>query len=106
MRRRVAWDTIDQFLSSPFLGFHAERDHLARVVFPALEERLRNAKVRLHLTLVDLRVGVENASAADQEAKERQVLSVCLQEVDHCRPFFILLLGDRYGTVMLQERLD
>jgi hypothetical protein len=106
MLRRVAWDTIAEFLSSPFLGFHAERDHLARVVLPELEDRLRRAKLPIHVNLIDLRLGIETASHADQEARERQVLQVCLDEVKRCRPFFILLLGDRYGTVMDRQRLD
>jgi hypothetical protein len=80
----------------------AERDHLRNFVFPELEERLRGR--RHHLEWVDLRLGVSTASYAE-EIRELQVLKVCLDEVRRCRPFLIVLLGDRYGWVPPAERL-
>lgn len=81
----------------------AERDHLRTIVFPALEERLR---ARRHdLEWVDLRIGVATASLSEVELRERQVLKVCLAEVSRCRPFLIVLLGDRYGWVPPEDRL-
>ena len=35
------WHARPLFVSSTFRDMHAERDHLRSVVFPALEERLR-----------------------------------------------------------------
>ena len=35
------WHARPVFLTSTFRDFHAERDHLRNLVFPALEERLR-----------------------------------------------------------------
>lgn len=72
---------------------HAERDHLVKVVFPELRERL--AKLNLYLVDVDLRWGV-----TEEEAEHGKVLQVCLDEVDRCRPFFIGILGERYGSVV------
>jgi telomerase protein component 1 len=46
------WQTRPLFVSSTFRDMHAERDHLWRVVFPALEERLRQRCH--HLEPVDL----------------------------------------------------
>lgn len=46
------WSTARIFVSSTFRDMHAERDHLARVVFPELRERC--AKRWLHLFDVDL----------------------------------------------------
>jgi hypothetical protein len=106
MRPLAAWGTQGVFSSSPFADFHVERDCVQQVVLPALEERLRGANRRLHLSLVDLRLGVETASLADEQAKEALILKVCLDEIDCCRPFFVLLLGDRYGSVMPRERLE
>ncbi len=68
------------------------RDWLARVVFPELRERC--AARELYLTDVDLRWGVTEA-----EAEQGKVLAVCLEEIDRCRPFFLGLLGERYGWV-------
>jgi len=71
---------------------HAERDHLVRVVFPELRERLE--KYRIHLVDIDLRWGV-TAEQADND----MVLDLCLDQIDRCRPFFVGILGQRYGWV-------
>jgi tetratricopeptide (TPR) repeat protein len=81
----------------------AERDHLRLLVFPELEERLRAR--RGFLEWVDLRVGVATASQPDEETRELHVLKVCLDEVKRCRPFLIVLLGDRYGWVPPEHRI-
>lgn len=82
----------------------AERDHLFTHVFPALEDELK--KRRCHLEWVDLRLGVASAKLRDAEARELQVLRVCLSEVRRCRPFLIVLLGDRYGWVPPADRMQ
>ena len=99
----MAWQSRPIFVSSTFADMQAERDHLRTHVFPALEERLRNR--RGHLEWVDLRLGVVAASYQDAEMRELQVLKVCLGEVQRCRPFLIVLLGDRYGWVPPAERI-
>ncbi|HLF83633.1 MAG TPA: DUF4062 domain-containing protein, partial [Blastocatellia bacterium] len=86
------WKTVRVFISSTFRDMHAERDHLVRFVFPELRERC--AKRRLHLVDVDLRWGV-----TEDEAEQGRVLEVCLDEIERCRPFFVGLLGERYGWV-------
>ena len=43
---------------------------------------------------MDLRWGV-----TDEAAAEGKVLPICLEEINRCRPFFIGLLGVRYGWV-------
>jgi tetratricopeptide (TPR) repeat protein len=99
----MAWEARPIFVSSTFADMQAERDHLRTHVFPALEERLRSR--RRHLEWVDLRLGVVAASYQDAEMRELQVLKVCLGEVQRCRPFLIVLLGDRYGWVPPPERI-
>jgi hypothetical protein len=99
----MAWESRPVFVSSTFADMQAERDHLRTHVFPALEERLRSR--RRHLEWVDLRLGVVAASYRDAEMRELQVLKVCLGEVQRCRPFLIVLLGDRYGWVPPPERI-
>ena len=71
------------FISSTFRDMHAERDHLVKVVFPALREELE--KHRVHLVDIDLRWGVTKEQADNDEA-----LDVCLDQIDACRPFEML----------------
>lgn len=94
------WKTVRVFISSTFRDMHAERDHLVKVVFPALRERLE--KYRIHLIDIDLRWGV-----TQEQADNDQALDVCLDQIDTCRPFFIGILGERYGYVSnkLPERV-
>ena len=80
------------FLSSTFRDFHDERRLLVQEVFLALRERLRSRFVEL--VDVDLRWGIPA-----EEAESGRVLGICLDEVDQCRPYFIGLLGERYGWV-------
>jgi tetratricopeptide (TPR) repeat protein len=91
---RVAekWRTVRVFISSTFRDMHAERDHLVKVVFPELRERM--AGRNLYLVDVDLRWGV-----TEEEAEQGKVLEVCFDEIETCRPFFIGILGERYGYV-------
>ena len=71
---------------------HAERDYLIKRVFPELRQRLE--KHRIHLVDVDLRWGVTKEQADNDE-----VLDVCLQQIEKCTPFFVGILGERYGWV-------
>src|SRR4051812_27465296 len=87
----TTWKTVRIFISSPFRDMHAERDHLIKIVFPQLrywcEERF------LHLVDVDLRWGVTEADALKGRA-----VDICLREIDNSRPFFVCVLGGRYGS--------
>src|SRR5947209_8017913 len=70
----------------------AERDGLVKRVFPELRHRFQER--RIHLIDVDLRWGIT------QEQSERgETLSTCLAEIERCRPYFIVMLGERYGWV-------
>ncbi len=87
-----AWRTVRVFISSTFRDMHAERDWLVKRVFPALRERLEPHRV--HLVDIDLRWGVTKEQADNDE-----VLDICLSQIDDCRPFFLGILGERYGWV-------
>lgn len=80
------------FVSSSFRDMHAERDELVKHVFPRLRKLCEDRGVSW--TDVDLRWGV-----TDEQRAEGRVLPICLAEIDHCRPYFIGLLGERYGHV-------
>lgn len=85
-----SWRTVRVFISSTFRDMQAERDHLVKVVFPALRERLE--PYRVHLIDIDLRWGVTR-----EQAESDQALGLCLEQIDEARPFFLGLLGQRYG---------
>ncbi len=100
----LAWPGEDDsrvvrvFVSSTFLDMKAERDILVKEVFPALRARLRTCGVELFE--VDLRWGIT------REQQERgQTLPTLLAEIDRCRPYFICLIGDRYGWTPPEDAL-
>ncbi|KAH3757348.1 Tetratricopeptide repeat protein [Pelomyxa schiedti] len=80
------------FLSSTFLDMQGERDELLKNVFPKIKEQC--AKRGIFFSEVDLRWGI-----TAEQSESGDVLSICLNEIDKCRPFFISLIGDRYGWV-------
>src|SRR5437588_1885393 len=93
------WAAQGLFVSSTFEDMHAERDYLQDVVLPALAEQLRVTRHRLEP--IDLRWGIDTLTLEDtgDEARHLLVLHYCLDSIEKCRPFMIVLLGDRYGWV-------
>jgi hypothetical protein len=85
------WKTIALFISSTFRDMHAECDQLNRVVFPAIEERLKPRRCRI--APIDLRVGVETDSTQTERQSEPQILKVCLAEIELSHPFLPVLLA-------------
>src|SRR5439155_9187096 len=85
------WQTVRVFISSTFRDMHAERDHLVKVVFPALRERLE--KHRIYLDDIDLRWGLTT-----EDTINKKTLLLCLDSIHACRPFFLGMLGDLYGS--------
>jgi hypothetical protein len=84
--------TVRIFVSSTFRDFREERDLLKRKVEPTL--RRRSLDRHVDTTIVDLRWGI-----TDEQASRGMTLPVCLKEVERCRPYFVGLLGHRYGWV-------
>ena len=84
------------FISSTFRDMNFERDILNKRIAPKINHQLRpyNQTIRI----LDLRWGVDTSNMTEQEASER-VLSVCLDTIDNCKPYFIVLIGDRYGYI-------
>ena len=91
--------SIRIFISSTFSDMQSERDALIKKVFPRLSSVAEKRDVRI--VPLDLRWGV-----TEEMAKEGKVIATCLNEIDHSRPFFIGLLGDRYGTCMTKREAD
>jgi tetratricopeptide (TPR) repeat protein len=99
-----AWRSRPVFISSTFADMHWERDYLETHAFSVLAERLRER--RHHLETIDLRLGVETASQTDIVRRELKVLKVCLKEIRRSRPFFVGIIGDRYGWVPPEGRME
>ena len=91
------------FVSSTFKDMQFERDLLQTYAIPTLNERLREYGERAYFG--DLRWGV-NTSDMDSDEGNRKVLKVCLDEIDNCKPYMIVLIGERYGWIPAQELID
>ncbi|MBN1571325.1 MAG: DUF4062 domain-containing protein, partial [Acidobacteria bacterium] len=88
------------FISSTFKDMHAERDHLVTVVFPELRERCE--RLGLEFFDVDLRWGVPEKGVDGEQANS---WNYCRQWIDRVEPFFVCILGQRYGWVPSPEQL-
>jgi hypothetical protein len=89
----VRWARVNVFISSTFNDMHAERDYLVKRVIPDLQEWCERHKLRL--IDVDLRWGVTEEDAT----RNRNVIPICLHNIDECRPFFLCFLGQRVGWI-------
>ena len=83
---------IRVFVSSTFRDMQLERDELVKRVFPRIRRLCEQRGVSW--SEVDLRWGV-----TDEQKAEGDVLPICLAEIERTRPYFIGLLGQRYGWV-------
>lgn len=90
---------IRVFISSTFKDLDAERNYLAKKVFPLLRKKLEPFNITL--IDVDLRWGI-----TEDEAKNNKIVKVCLEQIDNTKPFFIGILGDRYGWIPTSEDCD
>ena len=80
------------FISSTFIDMMKERDYLVSKVFPTLRKYCEERDISLYE--LDLRWGI-----TEEQTKQGKVVETCLQEIKNSKPFFIGLLGDRYGWV-------
>jgi nephrocystin-3 len=83
---------IRVFVSSTFRDMMEERDELMTHAWPELRRFCRERQVEM--VEVDLRWGI-----AEEQTTRRETLKLCLDEIRACRPFFLGLLGERYGWV-------
>ena len=80
------------FVSSTFRDMQEERDELVLRVFPELRKHCERRGVVWEE--VDLRWGI-----TDEQRAEGKVLPICLEEIKRCRPYFLGILGERYGWI-------
>lgn len=90
------WRTATIFISSTFRDMMEERDIINSMVLPRLNETFQ--PLRIMVRLIDMRWGI-NTESVDEYEREKHILKVCLDEIDRSRPFFIGLLGYRYGWI-------
>ncbi|GEM_PF-3240628 len=83
---------IRVFLSSTFADMQGERDYLVKKNFPAIKRECLRRNVEF--TVLDLRWGI-----TEEEAKSGRVMEICMDEISRTRPFFIGLIGGRYGWI-------
>ncbi|MBK7381973.1 MAG: tetratricopeptide repeat protein [Flavobacteriales bacterium] len=83
---------IRVFVSSTFKDMVEDRDALMTHTWKAVRRICKERHVEFNE--VDLRWGVSEEQSARKETLKR-----CLDAIDDCRPYFIGLLGERYGWV-------
>lgn len=84
------------FISSTFKDMQAERDYLHERVFPQIQRQLQALGETIQE--LDLRWGVDTSNMTEEESG-KQVLKVCIDAIDRCKPYTIVLLGERYGWI-------
>lgn len=81
---------IRVFISSTFIGMEDEREYLISKVFPEIINKARQHNVIV--TPVDLRWGI-----TQQASENGETVKICLREIGNSQPYFIGILGNRYG---------
>lgn len=95
-------DNISFFVSSTFKDMQGERDALHRVVIPELREFARG--YGRSVDFIDLRWGISTDDMEGDESSDK-ILSVCLDEIELCSPYQIVILGERYGWMPSPRQL-
>lgn len=90
---------IRVFLSSTFADMENERTYFNEVLVPRLNRICAERGVSFFS--VDLRWGI-----TEDDQVGGQVIPICLGEIDKCRPYFIGILGNRYGSLMEEVPLQ
>lgn len=88
------------FVSSTFKDMQFERDELKNRVTPRIDSFLASYGENVYFG--DLRWGV-NTSELDSEESSKKVLKICLDEIDNCKPYMIVFIGERYGWIPKKE---
>ena len=88
----AAWRTVRVFISSTFRDMHAERDLSGQGRFSRVAGKAGKIPhpPRRHRPPL---------GHHGEEAQHDRVLDLCLQQIDESRPFFLGILGERYGWV-------
>ncbi len=90
---------IRVFISSTFQDMQGERDYLVKRTFPKL--RMLAAERDVVITELDLRWGI-----TPEESQSGKVVEICLREIENSIPFFVGIIGNRYGWVPSRGDLE
>lgn len=90
------------FVSSTFRDMNHERDIIHSKVIPAVNSAAH--EFGDSVTACDLRWGIDTSRMSEDESSLK-VLNVCLNEIDRCRPYMIVILGYRYGWLPGSEKI-
>lgn len=94
------------YVSSTDRDMAGERELLHRQVIPAIGKAAREYGETVELC--DLRRSWWTKAESAEQSSER-LLSVCLDEIDRCSPYMIVLVGQHYGLFLddgLRQRLE
>ena len=91
------------FISSTFSDMQAERDILHQRVFPRIRKQLE--AYGEDIEGLDLRWGVDTSNMSEEESG-RHVVKICIDTIDRCKPYMIILIGERYGWIPDQKVVD
>lgn len=87
--------TICIFVSSTFIDMEAERDIINNLILNQLRADFSEFNVDIHF--IDLRWGINTIDVENTNKRNEKILKVCMSEIDRCHPYFVGLLGKRYG---------
>ena len=93
MSKVITPPVIRVFLSSTFADMEKERSYFNEFVAPKISRACAERGVSFFT--VDLRWGI-----TQEDQVNGKVLPICLSEIDKCRPYFIGILGNRYGSIL------
>lgn len=94
---------ISFFVSSTFKDMQGERDTLHYQVMPQIREFAE--EYYQSVEFVDLRWGISTEDA-ESGTGDKRILEVCLREIKDCKPYMIILLGERYGWMPPAELVE
>lgn len=92
------------FVSSTFRDFQTERDLLNNDFSNIINDTLKN-KIGMTVSFLDLRYGV-NTYGKDENERIKSATISSIQGVYKTKPFFIIFIGNRYGSLVDNEALS
>ncbi len=87
---------ISVFVSSTFVDMQSERDLLRERILPELEEHVK--KYGVNINFIDLRWGIDTSDVSE-EVSTNKIVKTCVDEIIGSKPYFISLIGERYGWI-------
>ena len=85
------------FISSTFKDMQNERDLIRNEILPEIENHAM--KYGITVNIVDLRWGINTDDCEDSDEASVKILKTCFDEITLCKPFFIGIVGERYGWI-------